>query len=301
MLRCLLGGLLVGSLPTAAQDFREIPAQELVRNPQHYWSVGVLFRDTLSAPPAGRAIRIGATRYFEFTTRTIGRCYAPEDVVPALQALIPGREYLFTGTVLSRGQGALRHRPVFHIVVHKVAESLGGENGLPDRLLQSAAAASSVGGTRAAEAVVRVFSAAHAGLVTYAQQQGLSPADLFEPGSAHAAKAADIIQSVLLAAQREEGVPAIEMLGQLVRDTLAYYYGARPVPEERVRAAPRAKRKSISLKTGAPVAPAAGKSAEAEPAPPHGAVAERVQETAPAKKPVPPKQIPLNFEMPVGR
>ncbi|MBN1269201.1 MAG: hypothetical protein JXB04_06400 [Kiritimatiellae bacterium] len=321
LLLALAGLAVAGGLSVPArEDYREVSPAELLRNPQNFWSLGIMFRDALMEHPTGRHLRIGNTRYVEFGTKKLGTCYAVEEIVPMLESLPVGRTYLFTGTVLTRSPGMFSRTPTFHVVAQNVVESLAGEEDLTGGLLDAALKIPAGESGRSSAAVAHVFSSVHAALFAYSEENGLQFHELFAPDSAHAAKVMDIIQSVLLSAQREENITAIEILGQFVRDTLARYYTvtAPPAPEEtppepapepaaREVEEPAPKPAPIALKAGTPVTipqaqpktpPDLDSLLEEPPAPEEP---EPPEEPAPTEKIAPPGKILLDYELPVSR
>ncbi|HNR94200.1 MAG TPA: hypothetical protein PKK36_06270, partial [Kiritimatiellia bacterium] len=100
----VLGVLALGDGRLYAEDFRTVAAGDLKSNPKQYWATGIIFKDVLTAYPAGKKIQIENEDFVAFQTRTLGVCYADAPLAAALMVLPLDREYLFRGTVLTRSR-----------------------------------------------------------------------------------------------------------------------------------------------------------------------------------------------------
>ena len=90
LLMLSLGLLGMQSRPAYAArqtDYREVEPDELMRYPQNYWSLGVLFQDELTEHPTDDELRLGTKLYLPFRTRILGLCYADMALVPELRKL----------------------------------------------------------------------------------------------------------------------------------------------------------------------------------------------------------------------
>lgn len=103
----LAAGLLVWTAAfsiAGIDDIKEVDTQDLLKNPQNYWALPVVFKDSLLSLPGGKALRIGDKRYAAFSTTALGTCYSEPALVPRMQIQELNRTYLFVGTVLQKGR-----------------------------------------------------------------------------------------------------------------------------------------------------------------------------------------------------
>jgi hypothetical protein len=83
------------------RKFKEVNAEDLLQNPQNFWSTGILVYDTLEELPSDRDERIAKKKYYKFKTRDIGKAYAGKDLYEMLATAQVGQEFVFSGTVLN--------------------------------------------------------------------------------------------------------------------------------------------------------------------------------------------------------
>jgi len=212
---CVLTLALLSAPHAHAQfrDFKEVEPEALIETPQIYWAVGVVFKDTLVEPPSGRQVQLERERYTQFLTETVGKCYADESIVPRLQVLEFGKEYLFAGTVLQK-QGFFRSK--YYVVVRDVkpavitaeTEDLSAD----PRFHQT---------TITTDQLTDLLSTVEHALFALAEEHNYGPSSLLEddaPGYEHAM---ETIRTTVATAEKEYGTTSRELLVRVIRDLLA--------------------------------------------------------------------------------
>lgn len=320
----ILGGAIVfGSVqPLRADEFREVEPEELLANPKHYWSLGILFKDRLTAWPGGTTIRLGKKRYIYFTTERLGACYVDAEVEREIQDLPLGREYLFKGTVLNRGQSIFTRKDSFYVVVTKVTPAVSDADAAKT-LLGPKVDEPEIATDGTSSRVTEILASAQSGLFSFAEESGVEVGDILQRDSLYSRKAMDIIYTAVLTAERKNKTTATEILSEFIRATLAKQYASppqeelppaleekefpppsfeepvgymttpEPIEEEIEIEEPEPPRKSprISLKVGVTKTTANDGDKE-EP---------DTEEPEPSREPAPKPNIPLSVDLPVGR
>ena len=200
----LSAATLCGAAPRE-DEYLEVEVEELLENPQNYWALGIVFRDTLLGGPSRKPFKMGGGRYYAFPTEQLGTCYADEKVVPRLEILRDGAEYIFSGTVLQRGRR-------YYIVVKDLQPAASGE-GVPDGLVERLGQA---GDPSTAQRVAGIVEAAEKALYAYVLENELQGVSLLTPNSKYRKEALGVIRASVADAEREYELTARELLTQFV-------------------------------------------------------------------------------------
>lgn len=196
----------LASVAVAQDSYVTVRAEDLVSAPQRYWARAIIFQDHVSAPGATRPVRIEDRRYVPFTTRIVGRCYAIEDLAPAVASLEVDRRYAFSGMVIqSRGR--------YYVIVSgvqpvsdaaAVLSAVPSQESITDVTLGSAALMPLV-------EIVQEVQSEH---IAYAREMGIPLCELYDPQSVHFPRAMDIVRSAIMKREMEGRTVSSEMLAQ---------------------------------------------------------------------------------------
>jgi hypothetical protein len=203
--------IIIGMSAYAAQDYRIVETDELLENPRHYWSIGVIFKDTLTGGPVGRQIRIGGKQYIPFYTKVLGTCYAARSMLADLAHADPGMEYLFKGTVLNR-------RNEFYVVTHGITPAVEGVNALKSDMFGE--------DDEDTDTLETMLLRVNEQLFAYAEEQHIEMAQLLQPGTETFDSALNIIQSVVVKAEREFNTTSLALLSEIILSLFMEHYGA---------------------------------------------------------------------------
>jgi len=284
----LCAALLLGLTATAmAQtDFQEVDAASLLRNPKNYWSLGIVFKDTLLDTQAGRRTKIGSKEYIPFKTMGVGTCYAEARLAPVLSAAQTDQEYLFRGTVLNKQASFFNRQDLFFVVVQSIAPALEKTTVDSSDLLPTNTRMEGHDGAAESEQLLSTIQQA---LFSYAERENTTIGDLFTQ-DLYKPQVMETINSSILETQNEQNTTAIALLGDFLYNAFSKNYAPQAKPEATV--APKSSR--ISLKTGlgnrtpsAPRPKSPEKQTDEEPAPP-------------AEPKIKPPNVSKNASQPVG-
>ena len=222
----------VGQGPADAQVQRDrfvvVKADELAEAPQRFWSRGIVFEDVLE-DATGRSRRVDGRSFTQIETRTVGRVYVSDRIADRVSELPEGRNYLFSGTVLSESGRSfpLMRRQTQYVVAIDSVERLADDTaddllaifleGDPDR--------------PAFQNVQKAVIQAQNQLVARAQNQGVEVSDLIDYGAATMDEAAAVSRIAVRSVEQELGVSSMELLSLLVRELLVAQYTDRPITE----------------------------------------------------------------------
>ncbi|NCC53326.1 MAG: hypothetical protein EOM20_19235 [Spartobacteria bacterium] len=204
----------------SAENYRVVEAEKLLSNPKHYWSMGVIFQDTLTSLPDKnqRPLKISGKYYTPFETKIIGICYADEEVMNDLSGALLNRNYLFKGTVLNR-------RSEFFVIVNGITPAVEGLGNLDENLFTKP------GKLAREETILDLLMAdINEKLYAYAEEQGVDMDTLLQRDSTHYRNVLNIIQSNIMTTEREKKTTASAILGDLIYDLFIEHYIA-PVDE----------------------------------------------------------------------
>jgi hypothetical protein len=247
------------------QDFQEVDPRNLVRNPKNYWSLGVIFRDTLVDSEAGHTMELGDKLYYPIRTENANLCYVDADIADQLETLSPGREYLFRGTVLNR-QATFFNRQEFFVVIQKITRALDSMQDVKAILDRDTLAAEMDDNSLLADIYEDIFA--------YAEAQGIAMRELLSPDSSYRPQVVDIINGQILRKQSEGKTTVLAMMSDMIYEILAEYK-VQEEPAEPVSTSPG----RIGLKPGFGQAP-----------PPTRTGGSTVATNTAEKKPTPPEK-----------
>ncbi len=252
----------------AETDYKEVDPDELLANPKLYWSLGIVFKDTLTRTPGGRELRVGNKKYTPLMTKVLGMCYAEKDIVPKLKSFPVNHEYLFRGTVLNVQGGMFSSGNRFHVIIGNVAEALEDVNPLETGLYRTSTDPFLESEAEDVVGIEDILMTIHQDIFAYAEEKGIPLADLLRRNSAYEPTVVDMIHAGIRAFETEKGTTSVQILSQMIRDVLADQYaeedfGVPPYEElVPVEPIPAPSKPDLSLKAGIGKLPP-----EAEPAP----------------------------------
>jgi hypothetical protein len=199
----------VSSAAARDDEYQEVEVEDLLRNPQNYWALGIVFRDTLLGGPARKALKIGSGRYYAFPTERLENCYADEKLVPRLEVLPTDKEYIFSGTVLQRSRR-------YYVVVKDLQPASIGDDVTEDLVKRLGRA----GDPTTAERVAAIIEAAEKALFAFVLENKLQGQPLLTPDAKHRKEALGVIRATVADAEREYELTARELLTQFIEMVL---------------------------------------------------------------------------------
>ncbi len=220
-----LGFMLLGAAAFGAEDLKSVTPEELKNSPKQYWLTGVVFKDVLTALPAGEKKRIAEEDFIPFQTRALGTCYADLQLVSAMATLPIDREYLFRGTVLTR-------RGDFFVVVRSATASFEKLEEEKTGILGSVNGFQPGTAKQVDDPLNAVLAEAYKAYYTYAEEIGIDVQDLFNDDPRYTDKLLSLIGEATRTVEREKRTTAQAILNRIVLEILAARYGqagAKPV------------------------------------------------------------------------
>ncbi len=215
----VLAGAGVSTAQIDRNRYVVVEARNLERNPQRYWSRGVVFEDALQSVHS-RTRRIGGRTYVPIVTKQLSRAYVDRADAALLDRLEEGRAFLFAGTVVSQsGRNWRLQRQTRYYVIIDLVERLVDETDDLLAMLQETAPQQ-----RAFLNVQRAVEDAQNRLVAAALNDGVPVESLFEGEFDYMDPATDLARRAVRHVERELGVTSTEILSLLVRDLLAAQY-----------------------------------------------------------------------------
>jgi len=213
----VLGVLALGDGRLYAEDFRTVAAGDLKSNPKQYWATGIIFKDVLTAYPAGKKIQIENEDFVAFQTRTLGVCYADAPLAAALMALPLDREYLFRGTVLTRSRN-------FYVVARRAAASFESLDGDKAAILESMAGSLPRAGS-GDDSLNALLAEAYKAYFSYAEDIGVDVQQLFNRNPRYEEKLLSLIGEATRTVERQKRTTSQAILSRVILEILAARYG----------------------------------------------------------------------------
>lgn len=232
----LVSGLATAALAARQDEFIEVEAKELVKNPQLYWAQGVIFKDVMVQPPEGPARKIGEHQVVSFRTKAAGECFADEELAGALRNVKPGSECFFSGTVF---QEQRTFSSSFRILVQKFTASVPDLKNASEIITNMARVGDSAY-ARTARQLDFVLSRIQGELIAYSSEKNLSLAELFDPASPHRERLLEFARRGINQLEDESRAPSSAFLADLLVAMLAESH-RQPVPPPAATNAPALK------------------------------------------------------------
>jgi len=252
-----------------------VSPQDLLENPQNYWAQPVVFKDTLVSPAGREVVQIDGQRYRRFQTSQLGNVYAAESILPRLEILETGRDYLFSGTVL-QAQGFFR--TTYYVIARDlrpaVVASSEEEVKVPD-LIRAFAVATNV---TAKGQLIELLEDSEEAIFAYMKQENLESPPLLDYGSKPYDGALQVIRGVVAKTERAKETTSRELLTQILAAMIA---GSLSPPEPAAAEPP-----VVTLPAEEAVEPPAPPAVEESPDAPPDAAGEA--DTTPAPETTPP-------------
>ncbi len=240
--------VLIATGSLAQDSFQRVDIRDLQRNPQRYWARGLVFEDVLTGHPRGSTIRVEDRTYERLSTETLGTVYATTSAAEKLRTLPLQKTYLFSGTVLQQDAGLarrwMRGSPDFIHVVQDVSvpveaytEAVADMEAMQAAVLEAEEAAV----PSELVPVMDVLRAVERGLFTFAQENDIDVAELFDPESEFAEMPARLALQEIRRMERAQGFSvqlfladySIGLLRRRYRpDAPIHYSEVRPLPAE---------------------------------------------------------------------
>ena len=199
-------------------DFVQVQAKDLVKNPQLYWAQGIIFKDTIVTPPTGPARKMGERSVIPFRTKIVGECFADEILAPAMQDVKAGAECLFSGTVF---QDSGWFSSKFHIIVQECTASAASLGDMRAKLDTLQKFSSNVVYSTTAQRLDFVLAAIQSDLMAYSAENRVSMAEVFDPKSPHRDRVIQAVRSGVDKLQDESRAPSSVFLSDLLTAMLA--------------------------------------------------------------------------------
>jgi len=217
----------------AAMDYIDVSAEDLIANPKSYWSLAVVFEDTILSHPDGSRIEIGTQEFREFKTETIGTCYVRADRADVIADAKLNSKYILSGTVLNRPGGWLFNRAgSFCVVVQNITEILPGEEDIDDEFSQLLKAMDNGADIDDIDTdFERLLLVVQRELFAYSEEQDIEIADLFSSGFTGDLDVGSLINSAVVRFGRENKGVEKKMLGDVVSRLLLRHYGQAETEE----------------------------------------------------------------------
>lgn len=213
-----LGIFMSGTAVWGVEDLKSVSPEELRNNPKQYWLTGVVFKDVLSALPAGETIRIAEEQFVAFQTLLLGTCYADSRLVADMAGFPLEREYLFRGTVLTR-------RGDFYVVVRSATASFEKPEEDKTAILDSVSGFQPGTASQADDPLNALLAEAYKACFAYAEETGIDVQQLFNPNPRYEEKLLSLIGEATRTIEREKKTTAPAILSRMVLDILAARYG----------------------------------------------------------------------------
>jgi hypothetical protein len=240
VLVCLAVAL--GISPAGAQDkglYKPVDTADLARNLQKFWAIGVVFKDTLTALPAGQTVKISGKTYTRFATRIAGDCYLDAEAAQTLPAMKEGSSYLFTGTVIQKPSGTFVTKwfsggPNYVIVIHKIMPALEDVKNLKD-MMQQVSGRSADPDHQAVERMRTLFTGLDADVAAMAENRGVEMWEMFVLDSTNRPDVQSLVSQGLSSMADQTKLTPEALLAQFVLAVLATGY---PPPPNTLEAKP---------------------------------------------------------------
>jgi hypothetical protein len=198
------------------EDYTAVETKDLVKNPQWFWAKGIVFKDTLVAPPRRGTTRFGDRPYQEVELKVLGPCYVDTALAPAMADAALGKEYTFTGTVYQRGRR-------YVVAIQRMVAQVRDLEELQDALKAAFADVSPTdphGQTM--HAMNELIGAIQSRLLANAQARDTTLAEVLKPDSPFAESTMREIRNALQALADERKEQPAEFLAQYIAAVLAY-------------------------------------------------------------------------------
>lgn len=226
-------------LARAQQDagYKPVEAKYLQSNLPKFWATGLAFVDTVADPLSSESQRLGNKTYVKFRTKVVGECYADSSLGALLQQLQPGKDFVFTATVLQRERGLFSFGgpPQYVVAVMNMQPALGNASSIPDQLGTFALPTNSPDAQLLAN-LGTLMKGLQTDLALLARERGVQPWELLDPASTNRLAAEILITSGVNSLASEMKVQPQDILGQVLMALVA----ARVQPEAATPAPPAA-------------------------------------------------------------
>lgn len=204
--------MLIATISSAQDSFQRVDIRDLDRNPQRFWARGIVFEDVLTAHPRGSTVRLDNQTYERLRTGTLGDVYATASAADKLRKLPLQKSYLFSGTVLQQEAGMTRRwmrgsRDFLYIVQDVSVPVEAFTEAVDDLEAMQAAVLKAEEGAVPLELkpVLDVLRAVEQGLFSFAQENGIEVAELFDPESEFAEMPARLALQEIRRMERTQG------------------------------------------------------------------------------------------------
>lgn len=228
---------LLGPFGAAAKSSVEkyvvVEAEELLNNPQRYWSRGVVFEDTLISVTRKRD-SIGDRKYTRIETAALGTLYVDAKALEQARELPLDASYIFAGTMRSttRRNWFFRSSTKYFVTAEAI---VAPPSDVSTNLI--AAFAMDAANRPAFQYLQQAIDQAQQLLLGYARDQEVEVSTLFNPVADRMDKPAEVARVAIRTVEQESGMTSSEILSLLVREMLAQEWGVAPAPMEEVEPA----------------------------------------------------------------
>ncbi|MBU0676553.1 MAG: hypothetical protein KJ626_00415 [Verrucomicrobia bacterium] len=198
------------------ERYVEVEAEDVLRSPQSFWLIGIVFSDTLLSPPSDRLTKINDSRYAEFSTKIIGKCYASTELLPDLKDAEPGQEFIFTGTVISTPGSFFGGKAGYEVVVSKAVPSIAASDEKAADIFAGLTDDTVVPEGQPLEEMLSILTRTKANLVGYVLENDLDLTEVFESESKHSTEIRDIIRQIVRSEENERKTTSSEILTRFI-------------------------------------------------------------------------------------
>lgn len=271
---CALLALLGLPLASPGQEdagYKPVEVQYLADNLPKFWATGLAFLDTVIKPVTQVKQKVGNKTYLQFETKTLGPCYVDAALGERLSSIAPGRDLVFTATVLHKNRGffSFGGSPQYFVAVINLQPALGSVSGLPEQMSGFAVATNSPD-ARVLANVDELLKGLQTEVAVLARERSIPAWELMAPGSTNRTDVELLVTRGVNALADAMAVEPHDVLGQMLMAIMT----ARVQPDQPALVAPKP----------AVVAPPTEPSPPAEPADVVVTKPAREPETAPDTK-----------------
>lgn len=232
-------------------EYAQVKAKDLVKNPQLYWAQGIVFRDQMTAVPAGEFRTLAGRKVLPFRTATAGECYADEALVPALQKAGAGTECIFTATIFQETFWFKKSQ--FRIIVSEYSPVSAVKVDIRTGVSNLAASATSGPYLIVAQRLESIFSQVQSELAAFSAESSTPMAEIFNPTGPHRDRTLEAMRTAIARTEEEMRAPASVYLTELLIAILASQHGA---PAPAAAEAPKPAVPEVEMKKPEPMKPA---------------------------------------------
>jgi len=210
----------------AQGNYSTVETKDLLDQPQRYWATSVVFKDSIVEAPTKKTVKIQGKKYHELLTQELGEVYIPKMLFADVEQMPPGREYLFSGTVLNKG--GFIGKETYYFVIEDVVEQLNESDDIEESVADMVGAETADSLTPVKRVLGKLLFDSQASILVFAKQNELEPAEIFNPDSEAHEKLTELLGANVRPLEREGEMSPTDIVSALLKQALMEYYEQTP-------------------------------------------------------------------------